>query len=554
MKALRLLTIAALLCVARPAFGQGDLQHLQTLVRTGRAAEALPELLRMVEASPKNLDAVATLGRAYVRLGKLDSAQIAGQRAVKLDDGRPDGYIVIARALVQANKSDEAYKSLRSGLKKRKNDPSLLTELGHVMLAMDSLQQAIVIFTRAIDTDPGNLRALEGLGDAYMKQAIPTMAAIQYEKIVAVDSLDEGVNFKLAQAYMKERRYGEAGITYQRVLSLDSTNLVATLDLAKLYYASGQFENSALLFVKYLEQNPDDKDMRPFYMEALYRSSKNGNRAEVLAVVKSVLAEDPGSVKALRIYARMMADSDGNAEEAVKSYGILDEKDSLGLDERYLYAQSLFRLKQDENGIAQLQRILELKPDLGQVLGDLGSAYMRLQKWEDAAGAFQKRLGLDSTHLASRLNFALCNMQLQKWDLAIASLREVVAEKPDYVQGWQFLAQALSRIDQTREALRSYQKVIELAAGEPEKYARSLGEAHGIIGVNQLIDKRFDAALDFLTKATRFDPNNCQYHLWRAQTLQNMNRKDDAIRGYRKVLELCPGDKEAKKGLEILNK
>jgi tetratricopeptide (TPR) repeat protein len=41
-------------------------------------------------------------------------------------------------------------------------------------------------------------------------------------------------------------------------------------------------------------------------------------------------------------------------------------------------------------------------------------------------------------------------------------------------------------------------------------------------------------------------------HLWLAQTLHALNKRDEAKKEYQKVLKLNPNNKDAKKGLDIL--
>ncbi|MBI5645978.1 MAG: tetratricopeptide repeat protein [Ignavibacteriae bacterium] len=550
MKALRWIIAAGLFCIALPAIAQVDLQRLSDLVRVGRAAEAVPELQKYLGTNPKSVDAWSILGRAFIQLERLDEAATAGKQAIDLNDERPEGYIVMSRVQVLQKKNADAYATLRTGLKNKKNDPSLQTEMGFVLLAMDSLSQAVVVFTRAKDNDPKNMRAVEGLGDAYMQQNIPTMAALQYEQIIAVDSLDAEVNYKLASSYMKEKRYGEAALAYERVLSQDSTNQTAILNLAKLTFAAGQYERSAGLFKKHLERKPDDKDMLPIYMEALYLSRQF---EQVLAVAERVLANDPSNVKALRRATRVSYDMK-NWEKAIGYLGRLEKLDSLTLDELYQYGRSYIELKNDSLGVMQLERIIMRDPKQDRVLGEIGAGYMRMKKFDLAADAFEKRYKLDPNSTGSILNYSLSCMQLGRWEQARVALRQVTVQKPDYLPGHLNLGRCLSQMDSLKNAVPVYETVLTLGAADPEKFKMELAEAYKMIGVYNLINKAYEKALQNLNKSIQLRDDDAQTHLWKAQTLQNLNKKDEAVKEYKKVLLLDPKNKEARKGLEVLEK
>ncbi len=66
--------------------------------------------------------------------------------------------------------------------------------------------------------------------------------------------------------------------------------------------------------------------------------------------------------------------------------------------------------------------------------------------------------------------------------------------------------------------------------------------------------QKFDDALEKLSFAIRLDPDNADYHLARANTLQAQSRLREAAESYRRVLALRDGDAAAKTNLEICEK
>jgi len=92
------------------------------------------------------------------------------------------------------------------------------------------------------------------------------------------------------------------------------------------------------------------------------------------------------------------------------------------------------------------------------------------------------------------VNYGLCNMYLKKWDLAGPALRRVIELKPDYVAGYVYLAKYYSNTDSTKQALATYQKVIDMVAAMPDtsraKYQKDIAEAYGQIGISHLVASR----------------------------------------------------------------
>ena len=550
MKQRTIFFLVMLVGIGSLAHSQQDLNVLRDKVRTGRAASVIPDLLRLIESNTKNVDAWIVLGEAYQRTKKYDSAEYAGSKAVSINDEKPGGYIVASNSLVARQKFPEAFSILEKGLKNIKNDHRLFTQRGIVYLAMDSVDRAIVEFSRATLADPDYVPALEALGDAYAKQGISSLAVVQYEKAVSLDSMDTDLRFKLGQMYMKEKRYGEAAQQYQYVLAVDSTNSSATLDLAKLYFAAKQYENSALLFGKHLAEHPEDKDMWPFYMDALFYSRQF---TEAIPIADRLLKSEQKMSKALRVKGRSYYELKDYAN-ATATYELLDNIDTLQVDELLIMAKGYQEIKNDSMTVFTYERIILKDPARSSLYNDIGFMYMRMRKFEQAANAFEKRFTADPENATAYLNYGLSNEFLGNWEKARMAMRTVVSQKPDYVPGHLHLANCLAQVDSIREAIREYELVIKLAGAEEDKYRSELGDAHGRIGVQALIDKSYPKALDYLSKAIKYKPDNSQFHLWRGQTLQNMNKKDDAIKEYKKALELDPGNKEAKKGLEVLQK
>jgi Tfp pilus assembly protein PilF len=77
-------------------------------------------------------------------------------------------------------------------------------------------------------------------------------------------------------------------------------------------------------------------------------------------------------------------------------------------------------------------------------------------------------------------------------------------------------------------------------------------ESRRYIGFYHLLKKRYAAAVPVLEQAVRLDPGSMQGHLWMAQAYALNRQKDQAIAEYRKVLKLDAKNKDAQKGLELL--
>ncbi len=512
------------------------------------APKNLSALRAKVVTSPKNAQAWLALGAAYLNAGKPDSAEYAGKQVVGIDKKISDGHILISKALVAQKNTIAATTSLRKALKTLRNNSSLLTELGLILLASDSVDKAIVYFSQAKEADPNDARAYAVLGDAYEKMGTTSMAILQYEKSLELDSLHADVQHKLARAYVKSKRYNDAARMYRNVIAADSANEEAIGELGKIYFAAKQYTNAAHVYQSYVQREPNSQSRWVMLMESLYLGK---HYTDAQSASKRVLQFDPESKRALKIHAHSSYELK-QYDQAVESYTKLARTDTLGIDNLRRLGKAYAESKQDQLAANVLEEVIKKDSTQKEVFTDLGAVYMRLQKYDRAAEMFEKRFSLDPTAVSAYLNYSLSNMAMGKWDLARMGLRKAVALKPEYLQGHVFLGRCLMQIDSLQQSKHEYEVVVTLADTQQTKYKNELGEAHRMIGFVHLMDKKFPQAVESLTRSLRFKHDDVQSHLLLAQSYALMNKREEALKEYQFVLKLDPKNETAKKDIEKL--
>lgn len=536
-----------------PLRGQTSLDRGKELLQVGKYREAVSVLRQIIDAAPRNADAWRLLGEAYLRLENLDSAELASRRAVSIDDERPEAYILLSQVLVSRKQPLEGISTLRRAIKAKVVTSPLLTQLGFILLSTDSIDQAIVAFSQAKEVDPNNGLAYEGLGDAYVKQGVPAVAIFQYEKGAEVDSMRPSIYYKLANAYYKERRYTDAARAYRNVLRLDPTNAKAQLELGRLYYLAKLYADAAAVLKSYVK-NPDaNGEAMMMYMEALFYSRQY---EDALATAEKLLKTHPTSVRALRIAAHAYTELKKH-DKAIASFDHLSKIDTLRADDFRRLARSYIDMKRDSLAAATLEQAIQLDSTELELYSDLGATYMRLRKYDRAAAAFEKRFQKESVPLravGAYLNYGACMMALEKWEQARWAYRTALGIYPQYIPAYNRLALSLSQLDSLDEAKNVYEITLAMTdtVQDKNKYKTEITDAHQQIGFINLRQKKYQDALEFLSRADKLRPNDLQTVLWLAQTYHLLNKPDEACREYKRVLKLDSKNEAAKKGVELL--
>jgi tetratricopeptide (TPR) repeat protein len=550
--------LLSLLCMGLLSAVNGQpLNEGKMLLKQGKAKEAIVVLQKAVAASPRNLEALLLLGQAYLQSGRADSAEVLGRKAIDLEDKNPEGYILVSKAALEQKNRQAALQTLKKGLKNNKNNLALLIQLGYFHLATDSADQAVIDFSQAKEADPQSAVAWEGLGDAYASGKPPnnTVAILQYEQAIKIDSTHVEVYKKLSNAYTKDRRWNEAARAYASIVKLDTTDQTALFELGMLYYRGNLFADAANVFRLHTRRFPAVHKGWEFYMESRYRSKRNF--AEVVTAAEQVLKADPKSTKAQRMLAHAFYETQ-QYDRAIAVYKQLASADTLGFDHTRRLADAYARTKQDSLSALTYEAAFKINATNDDAYGEAGAIYMRLRRWERAAEMFEKRFELDPKAVTAYLNYANCNLQLGRIDTARVALRQVVALRADYLPARLSLARCLAnaryKTDSLQTALNEFATVIKTADTAVVKYKNELFDAYNGIAYVYYVEKKYPQTSEALDKALKLKPNDAPTRKFKAQILYLMANLEEAAREYRSYLKLNPKDKEAAKELEDVEK
>lgn len=205
-------------------------------------AEAVAEFKRTLKRDPEYFEAIVSMTVALVHLNDFDSAQTCFAKAMALKPGSSPAYAVYAQALDDAGRHDDA----------------------------------IRLYSKAIEFDGANVAAHNGLGVAYAKKEMYDEAKKAWEKGLAVEPGSAEIRQNLTrlsrimaarpiEAYIantnkfaSEGRYDLAIEESKKALEIDPKNISVHNNLGVLYSLNGDDEAAAAEFKKVLFLNPKE--------------------------------------------------------------------------------------------------------------------------------------------------------------------------------------------------------------------------------------------------------------------------------------------------------
>lgn len=219
--------------------------------------------------------------------------------------------------------------------------------------------------------------------------------------------------------------------------------------------------------------------------------------------------------------------------------------------------------------VTLLQTAVRLYPGNAEAHNNLGVAYQRLDRYEDAAKEHQEALRLFPTYAEAYNNLGLVaehqgqideaqryfatalrlqsgtrntaeahhNMgsalqKLGRYEEAVTEIREALRINPRYADAHDNLGSALMRLGRTDEAIAHYTEAIRLKP--------SYAEAHNNLGRALLQAGRAEGAIAEFNETIRLKPDAVLPHVNLADALRRLGRRDEAISHLQTAIRLQP--------------
>jgi len=244
-----------------------------------RSAEAIQQLLLLLETQPDRYAAICELGELYLDSLDYSRALQRFESAIRIEPASYRAYLGAGRTLYQMKRYAEALKQYETLQEFRADEPEYLYEMGLIYHAMGRHSDASRNFSRVIElispraeSDP-KLMAL--LIDTRYRLGLATLAQRSYyEALEAFDealALDEGYAPALAGKGLTHRELGEldkAQRYYEEALSRDPQNPEYSLNMGVLFHQFLKDTARALpYYLTYFELGGTDPNVRDWIIE-----------------------------------------------------------------------------------------------------------------------------------------------------------------------------------------------------------------------------------------------------------------------------------------------
>ncbi len=454
-------------------------------------------------------------------------------------------YILVIISLIIPSIKAQSYSDAVKALDNK--DYSNAYDIAKNLMDKDSSDQALKIFMQLKEDNYQLAKVFEGIGDIYNKMKVWELSLPNYYDAEKLDSLNIFIKFKIAKILYKQTKYTDAANEYLRIISIDSTYMPAYQSLGDLLYFAKEYGNAAFYLEKYLKY---EKNLNEYiYASQAYYNINNFNKALELSV--SGLTNFPDNLSLQKIKAAALLGLN-NYDEAFKTYRSLP--DSLFSGSEYARLGEIYQsANNDSVALMFFNKAFSRDSSLTDIYLDMGNLNLKSKNFDKALYFYNKKIYSDPASLSSYVNAALCLIQIQRYNVAKSYLMKAIDRKNDYMPANIWMARNYRMMDSTNKAFEIYANILQLVKGKEDDFKTEVSESYGNLGYKYLLHKNYPAAIDDLKSALSYSSATAQYHLWLAEAYALSGKKREAVKEYKEVLAIEPGNKDAVKGIKLIS-
>ncbi len=398
-----------------------------TLLRLGQIAFDLAEVDRSETYARAALELDPESAAAYYQLGKVATARREHilaveyfERTLALAPRATRVHYALAQAYRRLGRGDEALRHLeqQGTIDVGFPDP-LLAALGETLAgaglhmqnaiaarAADDIEGALRGYRRAVEADPKNAEARQGLG------------------VAMIDAGDiEG-----------------AVEQFRETLRLDVNQAFTHYNLAVLLATHGEAEEAIEHFRAAVELEPEHAEFR---LRLAVHLAAAGRFAEAIEGFEHLVASDPNLMEA-RLKLAMARVEQGDLEGAMRDSGAVLALDARAHEKASAHhVQAAVRLRRGETrrAMEQLEQAVRLHPELADAHFTLANLLGQAGRFEEAAASYRRVIEIDAKNSPARLGEATALTLAGRDAEAVQRLREGITATAD-----PRLAHALARL------------------------------------------------------------------------------------------------------------
>jgi tetratricopeptide (TPR) repeat protein len=398
--------------------------------------------------------------------GDLTAALEFYEAAIKVRPEFPEAEYQRGTALFQLNRPAEAENAFRTAIKLREGWSQPHVMLANLLLRSGKQDEALSLFDRALQLEPGNNAALKAIA------SIPSEAGGARESGAALlrtlskltSSPDASSDAWLARGTL-EQALGElpaAVKSYDRAIALDSSKAFSYFRRAELKAISKDLPGALEDARAGRKIDPSSVSGAILLADLFARVAKP---REALAVLDS-LSESAKKLPQVSSLRNTIEANNSDGPEARASLESLLEKDP---NNAALLARlgSLYRIEDPARSLEYFKRAAKIDPSNADYALGYAAALVRARRFVEAIGLLNRVVEVEPDNFTAHANLATALYENKSYREALAQYDWLLKAKPELSVTYFFVATAHDYLREFPEALAAYEAFV--AKADPAK-------------------------------------------------------------------------------------
>jgi tetratricopeptide (TPR) repeat protein len=527
----------------------------EVMLRSGRYPEAEQLYREALEAQRREggkelPEARAGLGVLLIENERWDEGAREVHAAYQADKNNWPANYGEARIRIRDRKWDEAKSFLDNG--KGRKGAGVGQDLYHrgmafLYVGMNDLKSAENEAIQALHANPADPRHGMFLAQIYEKRDVPDLAVAACEEVLRTPGVVPTASFVhfTGTLYQKAGRYSEARDQYLRAVEIDSTYTPVLKDLGGLLSLAKQYDRAAQVYMRYVQQEPDDVEGMVGLAAALNDAGRN---AQALETATQAMQVDSTRADVRLVYARAAMRSRDRSAQArgAQVYASLENSGGWKAQDRVLLAGFQIERNQLDAARRNLNSAVALDSTYADAYFQMGLLCFKTNNPDSAVGYFEHAIRLEPKVPLYYLNLGVAHFQSKRYDQAMPVFQHAIELDSRLVIGYVLLGQVLVSVDSLSAAEAQYKKALAIDP-KNSKALRGLGFCY-------LRNSSFSEASEAYESATEADPNNVDGWVGLGQAHLGLQNWSKATSAFRQAQAIDPDNPQVQKGMEALNR
>jgi tetratricopeptide (TPR) repeat protein len=380
----------------------------QLYAAAGRVTESIALLERLLEANPGHEMLLQALGGMYMRTGSFGRAVEMFEALRDLDPGKPAPQLLLAEALMNAQRWDEAsrifYPLVDSddlGMEDKMAIGKIYFQ--HALQDKSTAVEAMQVFTKLREQFPSDWRPAWFTGAVYYNEGALREAINSFEKVVRLSPDNVEALDVLSRAYLGVNDFNGARGTLRSIITLDRANADTWALLGYTCSRTGDVAGAKEAYARALEMDASRMDILSS-LALLYDAEGDVDASENL--YERALqwygerSKDQTYYQLLNNYAYALCEHGGDLDRALELAREAVEHDLENSSYLDTIGWIYYRMEQHATALTYVRRAVEIRlaasRSPGAVLYEhLGDIHMGLGNTDAAVRSWQQALAAD---------------------------------------------------------------------------------------------------------------------------------------------------------------